>query len=81
MVVVMAPDRPHPPTSSSPRPPRERLVALMLLAVGAVLLFSSATWFGIGQAGVGIAQVVIAAAVAGAGAVLLHRAGRTPPAA
>lgn len=65
--------------SPGPRPPRERLVALMLLAVGAVLLVSSVTWFGSGQTGVGIAQVVIAAAVAGAGAVLLRRAGRTPP--
>ncbi|PRY40218.1 hypothetical protein LY71_12059 [Geodermatophilus tzadiensis] len=52
---------------------RERLVALLVLGIGAVLLVSSPTWFGSGRAGVGAGQLVLAAALLGAGAMLLRR--------
>jgi hypothetical protein len=55
---------------------RERLIALLLLGVAAVLLVSSVTWFGTGQEGVGIGQVVLGLVLAVAGAVLYRRAQR-----
>jgi hypothetical protein len=55
---------------------RERLVALLVLGIALVLLGSSATWFGSGRAGVGIGQLVVAAAAAVAGLFLLRRSRR-----
>ncbi len=55
---------------------RERLVALLLLGVAVVLLVSSVTWFGTGQTGVGVGQVVLGAALAAAGGYLYRRATR-----
>jgi hypothetical protein len=67
---------------SDPRKPatrdarRERLLGLLLLGIAAVLLVSSVTWFGTGQQGVGIGQVVLGAGLAVTGAVLYRRAQR-----
>ena len=53
---------------------RERLVALLVLGIGAVLLLSAPTWFGSGRTGVGVGQLVLAAALLGSGALLFRRA-------
>lgn len=55
---------------------RERLIALLLLGVAAVLLVSSVTWFSTGQEVVGIGQLVLGLGLAVAGAVLYRRAQR-----
>jgi len=60
-------------TSPDPRSRRERLVALFVLGVAAVLVLSSPTWFGSDRAGVGIAQLVVGVVLAGVGAFLLRR--------
>ena len=62
---------------ASPGARRERLVALLLLGVAVVLLVSSVTWFGTGQRGVGVGQVVLGLALAGTGAHLYRRASRS----
>ncbi|TFV71284.1 hypothetical protein E4P39_18385 [Blastococcus sp. CT_GayMR19] len=67
---------PDPGTHPSRNARRERLVALLALGVAAVLLLSSATWFGTGQTGVGVGQVVLGLAMAGIGAFLYRRASR-----
>ena len=56
---------------------RERLVALLVLGVALVLLVSSVSWFGTGQAGWGIAQLVLGGALAVTGGVLYRRAARS----
>lgn len=61
---------------ASPEARRERLVALLVLAVAVVLLVSSVTWFGSSRVGVGIAQVAVAVAVAAAGGFLYRRSRR-----
>ncbi|MET0764706.1 MAG: hypothetical protein ABWY29_07550 [Blastococcus sp.] len=66
---------PAPGTSRDAR--RERLVALLVLGVAAVLLVSSVTWFGTGQEGVGIGQVVLGLVLAGIGGFLHRRASRS----
>ena len=55
---------------------RERLVAVLVLGVAAVLLVSSVTWFGTGQSGVGAGQVVLGLVLAGTGGLLYRRASR-----
>ncbi|NEK59656.1 hypothetical protein GCU56_17505 [Geodermatophilus sabuli] len=55
---------------------RERLVALLLAGVAAVLLFSSPTWFASDQAVVGGAQLFLGVVLAGVAAVLYRRATR-----
>jgi hypothetical protein len=70
----MASPDPGAPPSRDAR--RERLIALLLLGVAAVLLVSSVTWFGTGQQGVGVGQVVLGLALAGAGGYLYRRASR-----
>jgi hypothetical protein len=55
---------------------RERLIGLLVLGVALVLLVSSVTWFGTGQAIWGVGQIVLGAGLAVVGAVLLRRAGR-----
>lgn len=66
-----------PPAPGTPRDPRrERLIALLLLGVAAVLLVSSVTWFGTGQQLVGIGQLVLGAGLAVAGGLLYRRATR-----
>jgi hypothetical protein len=67
---------PDPGTPESPDPRRERLIGLLALGVAAVLLVSSVTWFGTGQQGAGIGQLVLGAALAGGGAVLYRRSRR-----
>ena len=62
-------------TASSP-PGRDRLVALLVLGVAAVLLVSSPTWFASGQGGVGAAQLVLVAVLAAGGFWLYRRSGR-----
>jgi Na+/phosphate symporter len=52
---------------------RERLVALLVLGIGAVLLLTSPTWFGSGRTGVGVGQLVLAVALLGSGTMLLRR--------
>ena len=52
---------------------RERLVALLVLGIGVVLLLTSVTWFSSDRTGVGIGQLVLAAGLLVAGAVLLRR--------
>jgi hypothetical protein len=65
------------PDSGAPRDVRrERLVALLLLGVAVVLLVSSVTWFGTGQTGVGLGQVVLGVALGAAGGYLYRRAAR-----
>jgi hypothetical protein len=66
---------PAPGTSRDAR--RERLVALLVLGVAAVLLVSSVTWFGTGQEGVGIGQVALGLVLAGVGGFLYRRASRS----
>ena len=66
---------PAPGTSRDAR--RERLVALLVLGVAVVLLVSSVTWFGSGQSGVGIGQVVLGLLLAGVGGVLYRRSSRS----
>lgn len=56
---------------------RERLVALLVLGVAVVLLVSSVTWFGTGEQGVGIGQVVLGLVLAGTGGWLYRRAARS----
>ena len=58
-------------------PRRERLVALLLLGVAVVLLVSSVTWFGTGQQGVGVGQVVLGLVLAATGGWLYRRASRS----
>jgi hypothetical protein len=55
---------------------RERLVALLVLGVAVVLLVSSVSWFGSGQPGWGIAQLVLGVVLAVSGGVLYRRATR-----
>jgi hypothetical protein len=56
---------------------RERLIALLVLGIAVVLLVSSVTWFGTGQSGVGIGQVVLGVVLAGAGGYLYRRSSRS----
>ena len=56
---------------------RERLIALLALGVAVVLLVSSGTWFGTGQTGVGVGQVVLGLALGGVGGFLYRRASRS----
>lgn len=55
---------------------RERLVGLLVLGIAVVLLVSSVSWFGSGQAGVGIGQLVLGVVLAGIGGFLYRRATR-----
>ena len=70
----MAIPDPGAPTPRDAR--RERLIALLVLGVAVVLLVSSVTWFGTGQSGVGIGQVVLGLLLAGAGGFLYRRSSR-----
>ena len=56
---------------------RERLYGLLALGIALVLLVSSVTWFGTGQALVGIGQLVLAVVLAAIGAVLYRRSQRS----
>ena len=56
---------------------RERLIALLVLGVAVVLLVSSTTWFGTGQRGVGIGQVLLGALLAVVGVLLYRRSSRS----
>jgi hypothetical protein len=56
---------------------RERLVGLLVLGVAVVLLVSSVSWFGSGQAGVGIGQLVLGVVLAAVGGFLYRRAARS----
>jgi hypothetical protein len=60
----------------SPDARRERLVGLLVLGVALVLLVSSVTWFGTGQTGVGVGQLLLGAVLAAVGGLLYRRAGR-----
>lgn len=62
------------PASRDPR--RERLIGLLVLGVAVVLLVSSVTWFGTGQAGVGLGQLFLGLVLAVIGGILLRRAAR-----
>jgi hypothetical protein len=55
---------------------RERLVALLVLGVAVVLLVSSVTWFGTGQSGVGVGQLVLGLLLAAVGGFLYRRSSR-----
>jgi hypothetical protein len=70
----MADPAPGSPTSRDAG--RERLIALLVLGVAVVLLVSSVTWFGTGQEGVGIGQVVLGLGVGGVGGGMYRRAQR-----
>ena len=67
---------PAPGAPSSRDARRERLIGLLLLGIAVVLLVSSVTWFGTGQQGVGIGQLVLGLGLAVAGAVLYRRSQR-----
>ena len=69
-----APD-PAAPTPRDAR--RERLVALLVLGIAVVLLVSSVTWFGTGQSGVGVGQVVLGLLLIGVGGFLYRRSSRS----
>ena len=62
---------------ASPDARRERLIALLVLGVAVVLLVSSVTWFGTGQQGVGIGQLVLGLVLAVIGGWLYRRAARS----
>jgi hypothetical protein len=64
------------PGPAAPRPSRERLVALLLLGVAAVLMVSSLTWFGTDQTGVGMGQLFLGVVLAAVGFFLYRRAAR-----
>jgi hypothetical protein len=66
---------PAPGTSRDAR--RERLVALLVLGIAVVLLVSSVTWFGTGQSGVGVGQVVLGLLLIGVGGFLYRRSSRS----
>jgi len=53
---------------------RERLVALLVAGIAAVLLVSSVTWFASYQAVVGVAQLFLGVVLAGVAAFLYRRA-------
>ena len=55
---------------------RERLVALLVAGVAAVLLVSSPTWFASDQAGVGVSQLFLGVVLAAVAALLYRRAQR-----
>ncbi len=61
---------------TSPRDGRERLLAILVVGVAVVLLVSSVTWFASDQAVVGVAQLFLAAVLAGVAALLYRRAQR-----
>lgn len=65
------------PRPASPDARRERVIALLVLGIAVVLLVSSATWFGTGQRGVGVGQVVLGVLLAGVGGVLYRRSSRS----
>ncbi|HLM03919.1 MAG TPA: hypothetical protein VK402_01880 [Blastococcus sp.] len=65
------------PVPGSRETRRERVLALLLLGVAAVLLVSSVTWFSTGQQVVGIGQLVVAALLAAVAVLLLRRSRRT----
>jgi hypothetical protein len=65
------------PPSPSRDARRERLIGLLVLGVAVVLLVSSVTWFGTGQTGVGIGQLVLGVVLAVVGFFLYRRATRT----
>jgi hypothetical protein len=71
---MASPDLGGPPSRNARR---ERLIGLLVLGVAAVLLVSSVTWFGTGQQGVGVGQVVLGLALAGTGGFLYRRASRS----
>ncbi len=61
----------------APRDPRrERLIGLLVVGVAVVLLVSSVTWFGTGQAGVGIGQLFLGVVLAAVGGFLYRRTAR-----
>jgi hypothetical protein len=67
------------PSTRAPGPRdtrRERLVGLLVLGVAGVLLVSSVTWFGTGQEGVGIGQLLLGLVLAAVGGFLYRRATR-----
>jgi hypothetical protein len=64
------------PPSPSPDARRERPIGLLVLGVAVVLLVSSVTWFGTGQTGVGVGQLVLAVVLAVVGFLLYRRAAR-----
>ncbi|MGY1712292.1 hypothetical protein ACI8AC_22555 [Geodermatophilus sp. SYSU D00758] len=55
---------------------RERLVALLLGGVAAVLLLSSPTWFAAGSVVVGLVQLLLGAVLVGVALFLYRRPGR-----
>ncbi|SFK43427.1 hypothetical protein [Geodermatophilus ruber] len=61
---------------TSPRDRRERLVALLVAGIAVVLLVSSPTWFASDQTVVGVAQLFLAAVLAGVAVFLYRRAQR-----
>jgi uncharacterized membrane-anchored protein len=63
-----------PPAGRAAR--RERLVALFVAGVAVVLLLSSPTWFAGDRAGVGVAQLLLAAVLGGVAVLLYRRATR-----
>jgi hypothetical protein len=68
------------PDAGTPAPRdarRERLIALLVLGVAVVLLVSSVTWFGTGQSGVGVGQVVLGLLLIGVGGFLYRRSSRS----
>ncbi len=74
---MASPDPGVPSSPASSRDARrERLIALLVLGIAVVLLISSVTWFGTGQQGVGIGQVVLGLVLAGVGGWLYRRSSR-----
>jgi hypothetical protein len=65
-----------PVPSGSRNARRERLVALLVLGIAAVLLVSSVSWFSTGQPVVGVGQVVLAVVLAAVGGFLYRRSQR-----
>jgi hypothetical protein len=70
-------DAPQPGGPGPRNAPRERLIGLLVLGVALVLLVSSVTWFGTGQAAVGAGQLVLGLVLAVVGAVFYRRSQRS----
>ena len=68
-----------PPNATGGAPPtagNQRTVGSLLLAIAVILLVSSVAWFGNGQAGVGIGQILVAVVLGAVGVFLFWQSQR-----
>lgn len=68
-----------PPNATGGAPPtagNQRTVGSLLLGIAVILLVSSVAWFGNGQAGVGIGQILVAVILGAVGVFLFWQSRR-----